>query len=59
MLTKKQLELLIFLEKKIALSSIPPSFEEMKSALNLKWTWVQVPPAPKASVAKWSKASDS
>ena len=36
MLTKKQLELLIFLEKKIALSSIPPSFEEMKSALNLK-----------------------
>ena len=36
MLTKKQLELLIFLEKKITLSSIPPSFEEMKSALNLK-----------------------
>ena len=36
MLTKKQLELLIFLEKKITHSSIPPSFEEMKSALNLK-----------------------
>ena len=36
MLTKKQLELLIFLEKKITLSAIPPSFEEMKSALNLK-----------------------
>ena len=36
MLTKKQLELLIFLEKKIAHSAIPPSFEEMKSALNLK-----------------------
>ena len=36
MLTKKQLELLIFLEKKIILSSIPPSFEEMKSALKLK-----------------------
>ena len=36
MLTKKQLELLIFLEKKITLSSIPPSFEEMKSALKLK-----------------------
>ena len=36
MLTKKQLELLIFLEKKITQSAIPPSFEEMKSALNLK-----------------------
>ena len=36
MLTKKQLELLIFLEKKITNSAIPPSFEEMKSALNLK-----------------------
>ena len=36
MLTKKQLELLIFLEKKITYSAIPPSFEEMKSALNLK-----------------------
>ena len=36
MLTKKQLELLIFLEKKISHSAIPPSFEEMKCALNLK-----------------------
>ena len=36
MLTKKQLELLIFLEKKITCSAIPPSFEEMKFALNLK-----------------------
>ena len=36
MLTKKQLELLIFLEKKITYSVIPPSFEEMKCALNLK-----------------------
>ena len=36
MLTKKQLELLIFLEKKITHSAITPSFEEMKSALNLK-----------------------
>ena len=36
MLTKKQLELFIFLEKKITLSSIHPSFEEMKSALKLK-----------------------
>ncbi len=36
MLTKKQLELLVFLEDKIKLSTIPPSFEEMKIALNLK-----------------------
>ena len=36
MLTKKQLELLIFLEEKINNSTIPPSFEEMKLALNLK-----------------------
>ena len=36
MLTKKQLELLIFLEEKISHTAIPPSFEEMKSALNLK-----------------------
>ena len=36
MLTKKQLELLIFLEDKINNSIISPSFEEMKIALNLK-----------------------
>ena len=36
MLTKKQLELLIFLEEKMNISIIPPSFEEMKVALNLK-----------------------
>ena len=36
MLTKKQLELLIFLEEKMSNSIIPPSFEEMKVALNLK-----------------------
>ena len=36
MLTKKQLELLIFLEEKISHTAIPPSFEEMKSALKLK-----------------------
>ena len=36
MLTKKQLELLIFLEEKINISSISPSFEEMKIALGLK-----------------------
>ena len=35
MLAKKQLELLIFLEK-ITQSAIPPSFEEMKSALKPK-----------------------
>ena len=36
MLTKKQLELLVFLEEKMNISIIPPSFEEMKVALNLK-----------------------
>ena len=36
MLTKKQLELLIFLEEKIKFSAVPPSFEEMKIALKLK-----------------------
>ena len=36
MLTKKQLELLVFLEEKMNNSIIPPSFEEMKVALNLK-----------------------
>ena len=36
MLTKKQLELLIFLEENIKFSAIPPSFEEMKIALKLK-----------------------
>ena len=36
MLTKKQLELLIFLEEKMNNSIVPPSFEEMKIGLNLK-----------------------
>ena len=36
MLTKKQLELLKFLEKKITSSGISPSFEEMKHALGLR-----------------------
>ncbi len=36
MLTKKQLELLVFLEEKMSNSLIPPSFEEMKVALSLK-----------------------
>ena len=36
MLTKKQLELLRFLEKKINSSGVSPSFEEMKFALGLR-----------------------
>ena len=36
MLTKKQLDLLIFLEKSILNNLITPSFDEMKDALNLK-----------------------
>ena len=36
MLTKKQLELLIFLEENIKFSAIPPSFEEMKNKVGLK-----------------------
>ena len=36
MLTKKQHELLVFLEEKIALSGVTPSFEEMKNKVGLK-----------------------
>ncbi len=36
MLTKKQCELLLFLEKRIALSGVTPSFEEMKNKVGLK-----------------------
>ncbi len=36
MLTKKQLELLIFINDRIKIGSISPSFEEMREALNLK-----------------------
>ena len=36
MLTKKQLELLIFLEENIKSSAVTPSFEEMKIAIKLK-----------------------
>ncbi len=36
MLTKKQLELLKFLEKKISSTGVSPSFEEMKFALGLR-----------------------
>ena len=36
MLTKKQLDLLQFIQKKIKKTGIPPSFDEMKDALNLK-----------------------
>ena len=36
MLTKKQHELLLFLEEKISQSGITPSFEEMKNKVGLK-----------------------
>ena len=36
MLTKKQHELLMFLEEKISLSGVTPSFEEMKKKVGLK-----------------------
>ena len=36
MLTKKQRELLLFIERKLQEDQVCPSFEEMKSALNLK-----------------------
>ena len=36
MLTKKQHELLLFLEEKIAQSGVTPSFEEMKNKVGLK-----------------------
>ena len=36
MLTKKQHELLLFLEERIAQSGVTPSFEEMKNKVGLK-----------------------
>ena len=36
MLTKKQRELLLFIERKLQEGQVCPSFEEMKTALNLK-----------------------
>ena len=36
MLTKKQKNLLLFINKKIRSSGISPSYEEMKNSLNLK-----------------------
>jgi repressor LexA len=36
MLTKKQLELLDFINKRMARDGVPPSFDEMKEALNLR-----------------------
>jgi repressor LexA len=36
MLTKKQRDLLLFINDRIKADDIPPSFEEMKDALNLK-----------------------
>src|SRR6056297_3038089 len=36
MLTKKQLDLLNFINKRMARDGVPPSFDEMKDALNLR-----------------------
>ena len=36
MLTKKQKNLLMFINKKLRSSGVSPSYEEMKSSLNLK-----------------------
>jgi repressor LexA len=36
MLTKKQLELLMFIHERVKESGVPPSFEEMKEALDLR-----------------------
>ena len=36
MLTRKQLELLTFLKNHLKKNDVPPSFDEMKDALNLK-----------------------
>src|SRR6266566_9065449 len=36
MLTRKQLELLLFINERVKESGVPPSFEEMKEALNLR-----------------------
>ena len=35
MLTRKQLELLLFINERVKEEGVPPSFEEMKDALNL------------------------
>ena len=36
MLTRKQLELLMFINERLKEEGVPPSFEEMKDALNLQ-----------------------
>ena len=36
MLTKKQVELLEFIQKRMARDGVPPSFDEMKDALDLR-----------------------
>ena len=36
MLTRKQLELLEFIQKRLARDGVPPSFDEMKDALDLR-----------------------
>ena len=36
MLTKKQYELLVFINRRLAATGVAPSFDEMKDALGLK-----------------------
>ncbi|MDM7459724.1 MAG: repressor LexA, partial [Paracoccus sp. (in: a-proteobacteria)] len=36
MLTKKQIQLLEFIQKRMARDGVPPSFDEMKDALDLR-----------------------
>ena len=36
MLTKKQLDLLAFIHKRVQRDGVPPSFDEMKEALDLR-----------------------
>ena len=36
MLTKKQIQLLDFIQKRMARDGVPPSFDEMKEALDLR-----------------------
>ena len=36
MLTSKQKELLVFISQRLGQDGVPPSFDEMKDALNLK-----------------------
>ena len=42
MLTKKQHELLLFINQKLAATGVSPSFDEMKDALKLRWPWYRL-----------------